>query len=65
MKVAYDNNHCVLIGVSPEYILTLILLEIDTNNIIVQKMFLHSLPYKIKDISFIPGYTRRFVTCGI
>ena len=26
---------------------------------------MHSLPYKIKDVSFIPGYTRRFVTCGI
>ena len=65
LKVAYDNNHCVIIGVTHEYILSLILLEIDTEHIICQKLFLHSLPYKIKDVDFIPGYTRRFVTCGI
>lgn len=65
IKVAYDNNHCVIIGVTPEYVLTLILLEIDTQTIICQKLFLHSLPFKIKDVDFLPGYTRRFVTCGI
>lgn len=65
IKVAYDNNHCVVVGVSPEFVLCLILLEIDTQTIIVTKLFLHSLPYKIKDVAFIPGYTRRLVTCGI
>lgn len=65
IKVAYDNNHCVIIGVSPEYVLCLVILEIDTQTIIVEKLFLHSLPFKIKDLSFIPGYTRRLVTCGI
>lgn len=65
IKVAYDNNHCALVGVTPEYVGSLMLLEINTNTILVQKLFLHSLPYKIKDIAFVPGYTRRLVSCGI
>lgn len=65
LKVAYDNKHLVLIGVTPEYVLSIVLLDYTTQNVICQKLFLHSLPYKIKDVQFIPGYTRRFVTCGI
>lgn len=65
MKVAYDNKHVVLIGVTPEFVLTIILMEYTTTTIICQKLFVHSLPYKIKDVEFVPGYTRRFVTCGI
>ena len=65
LKVAYDNKHCVVIGVTSEFILSIILLEYTTETIICQKLFLHSLPFKVKDVAFLPGYTRRFVTCGI
>ena len=65
MKVAYDNKHVLIVGITPEFISTIILMEYTTQTVICQKNFLHSLPYKIKDIGFIPGYTRRFVTCGI
>ncbi len=65
MKVAYDNKHVVIIGVTPEFIASILLIEYTTITIICQKLFIHSLPYKIKDVAFVPGYTRRFVTCGI
>ena len=65
LKVAYDNKHVVIIGVTPEFILSILLIEYTTNTIICQKLLIHSLPHKIKDVAFVPGYTRRFVTCGI
>lgn len=65
MKVAYDNKHIVMIGVTPDYVLSIVLYEYTTRTILCQKLFLHSLPYKIKDVQFLPGYTRRFVTSGI
>jgi hypothetical protein len=49
LRIAYDSKHVLLIGVNPEYILTVILLEYTTQNVICEKYFLHSLPFKIKD----------------
>ena len=36
-----------------------------TQRLLCAHIFLHSLPFKIKDIEFIPGSTRRFITSGI
>lgn len=36
-----------------------------TQQVLVYRQILHSLPFKIKDVAFFPGSTRRFVTCGI
>jgi len=36
-----------------------------TQKLLCVHILLHSLPFKIKDIDFFPGSTRRFVTCGI
>jgi len=65
LRIAYDNQTVLLVGVTTEFDLTIILLDYISETILCQKIFIHSLPFKIKDAAFIPGYTRRFVTCGI
>lgn len=65
IKVAYDNKHLVMTGVTNEFIATIVLYDWTTQTLICQKLLLHSLPYKIKDLCFLPGYTRRFVSCGV
>lgn len=36
-----------------------------TQKLLCVHVFLHSLPFKIKDIDFMPGSTRKFITAGI
>ena len=52
-------------GLTKEYFACIMMLDWTTEKILIVRQLLHSLPYKIKDIDFYPGSTRKFVTCGI
>ena len=41
------------------------IMDYTTQNVNIYKQIIHSVPYKIKDVVFYPGSTRKFVTCGI
>ena len=65
IKLAHDNKHVLLVGLTKEYFACIMMLNWTTQKILVVRQLLHSLPYKIKDIDFYPGSTRNFVTAGI
>lgn len=65
MKVAHDSKHLILVGITPEYIGSLLFLDSHNREVLCHKQLMHSLPYKIKDVCFEPGLTRKFVTCGL
>ena len=63
------TNRCSLFrlykGITKDYHQCIIMLDWTTQKIIFVRQFLHSLPFRIKDIEFIPGSVRKFVTTGI
>jgi hypothetical protein len=65
VRVAHDNKHLIIVGLTRDYLQVIMIIEWTTQNVIMYRQILHSLPFKIKDVSFFPGSTRRFVTCGI
>ena len=65
IKVAHDNRYLIVVGVTKDYKQVLMLLDWRLQRILSVRQMLHSLVFKIKDVDFLPGSTRKFVTAGI
>jgi len=65
IKVAHDNKHILVVGLTEEYYQVIVMLDWTSQKMLCMRQMLHSLPFKIKDIEFVPGSSRDFVTCGI
>jgi hypothetical protein len=63
--MAHDNKHVIIIGLTKDFLPVIMIIDYTTQNINIYRSLLHTLPYKIKDVVFYPGSTRKFVTCGI
>ena len=65
IRVAHDNRHLIVVGVTKDYKQVLMLLDWRLQRILSVRQMLHSLVFKIKDADFLPGSTRKFVTAGV
>jgi len=65
LKIAHDNKHVIIIGLTKDLLQVIMIIDYTTQNVNIFRSIIHSLPYKIKDVAFHPGSTRKFVTCGI
>ena len=65
LRIAHDDEHFVLVGLSRDYIQCLLLVNYKRKQIVAMRQILNSLAFKIKDIDFYPNSTQRFVTSGV
>lgn len=66
VKVSDDNRKVLVVGLTKEFYQMITMVDWTLNNkVYFTRQFLHSLPYRIRDIEFFNNSTRNFITAGI
>ncbi|KAL4455920.1 hypothetical protein ABPG73_008674 [Tetrahymena malaccensis] len=64
-KFAHDNKHIGLVALTNDYTMCVYLIDSQSGQVLGCANFPYSLPYKIKDLAFLPNSIYQFITCGI
>lgn len=52
IAIAHDGKHVALLALTLDYIQAIVLIDTESEAILAYKQIMHSLPYKIKAITF-------------
>ncbi|EGR29518.1 PH domain protein [Ichthyophthirius multifiliis] len=64
-KFAHNNRHICVVALTNDYTMCVYLVDSGAPQILGCCNFPYTLPYKIKDLSFLPNSINKFITCGI